>query len=199
MSASPHSKIESVPAPVITYPAADAETGPATLLLGIGVPGAFVEVWDIEHTQLHGKGSVNANGRWAFSFSGDLAQGPHRIHARQTFNDETSPWTDIRLFNVLLQPDVNAPAIGTPLEGEQTDNAAVLSGDVRQPGGIVDIIDLDANLWIASATVEGDLSWQAQASSPLSAGPHRISAIHRVAGKVSDWARIRTFSVRDET
>ena len=61
--------------------------------------------------------------------------------------------------------------------------------------GFVSIFDLDTGLEIARAAVESDRKWQTPAAPSLAVGQYRISAVHNIAGKVSDWGRVRTFAV----
>ncbi|PTT29408.1 hypothetical protein [Pseudomonas sp. HMWF021] len=187
--------LEPWPAPYMIYPEPGEIRKPSTLLLGSGIPEADVEVWSSDETQLHGKGRINKNGRWAFSVSGDLAAGPHVIKARQTFNEVESSWSEHRSFDVDLEAGLDVPAISEPREGESLDQPVIFKGDARQPGGMVDILDLDRDLWIAYAVVDTEGHWVTETPVSFSLGEHRISAIQRVNGKKSDWARMRTFTV----
>ncbi|MFJ5238157.1 hypothetical protein ACIP86_15710 [Pseudomonas neuropathica] len=187
--------VEPWPAPYMTYPEQGETRKPSTLLLGSGIPEADVEVWSSDETQLHGKGKINKNGRWAFSVSGDLAVGLHVIKARQTYNDVESSWSEDRSFAVDLKSGLDVPAIAEPREGEALGQPVIIKGDVQQPGGMVDILDLDRDLWIAYAVVDAKGHWATEKPVSFSLGEHRISAIQRVSGKKSDWARVRTFTV----
>ena len=183
------------PAPYVTYPEAGETCKPSTLLLGSGIPGADVEVWSSDETQLHGKGKINENGRWAFSVSGDLEHGTQVIKACQTYRETVSIWSNDRSFDVDLESGLDVPAIAEPREGKVLDKAVIIKGDVQHPAGMVDIIDLDKDLWIAYALVNPQGKWATEKPVRFSVGEHRISAIHRADGKKSDWARVRTFTV----
>jgi hypothetical protein len=183
------------PEPTMTYPEEGEICKPSTLLLGSGIPEADVEVWSSDETRLHGKGRINKNGRWAFSVSGDLAAGPHVIKARQTYNEVESSWSEDRSFDVDLEAGLDVPAISEPREGDPLDQPVIFKGDAQQPEGIVDILDLDKGLWIAYAVVDSKRRWVTETPVSFSLGEHRVSAIQRVNGKKSDWARMRTFTV----
>lgn len=187
--------LEPWPAPYVTYPAQGEIGKPSTLLLGSGIPDADIEVWSNDETQLHGQGKINKNGRWAFSVSGDLEQGTHVFKARQTYMEMVSHWSNDRSFEVDLESGLDVPAIAQPREGQTLDKAVIIQGDVRQPGGMVDIIDLDRDLWIAYAVVNQQGKWATEKPVKFSVGEHRVSAIHRANGKKSDWARVRTFTI----
>ncbi|WP_185776689.1 hypothetical protein [Pseudomonas fluorescens] len=183
------------PAPTITYPEEASTTGPATLLLGSGMPDALVQVWNIENTQSLGAGLVSAKGRWAFSISGAQAPGQQKIHAHQTYAGITSEWSDERGYEVRLRPEIDVPGVFVPLEGAEVNAPLLLSGDVTRAEGFVSIFDLDTGLEIARAAVESDRKWQTPAAHSLAVGQYRISAVHNIAGQVSDWGRVRTFTV----
>lgn len=183
------------PAPTITYPEEASTTGPVTLLLGSGIPHALVQVWDIENTHSLGEGLVSANGRWAFSINGVQAQGQQRIHARQTYAGITSEWSEERGYEVRLRPEIDVPVVVEPIEGAQVDTPLMFSGDVTRAEGFVSIFDLDTGLEIAKAAVGSDRKWQTPAAPSLALGQYRISAVHNIAGQVSDWGRVRTFAV----
>lgn len=186
---------QSVPAPTIIFPAEGAHTGPVTLMLGNGMPNAMVQVWDSAHTYSLGSGQVSADGRWAFTINGAQPQGPHGIQARQTFAGVTSDWSEVRNYNVKLRPDIDAPVVLEPREGEPADAVPEFSGEVTQATGIVSIVNLDTLQEIARADVDSDRRWYTQVTQPLAAGQYRTSAVHNISGKVSDWGRIRTFTV----
>lgn len=188
-----------VPAPTITYPAQGSTTGPATLLLGSGIPNALVQVWNIENTHSLGAGRVSAKGRWAFSISGAQPQGPHRIHAHQTYESTTSQWSDKREYEVRLRPDIDVPLVLEPIEGAQLEKPPLFSGDVTRAEGFVSIFDLDTGVEIARAGVDSDRQWKTPAAPLLPVGQYRISAVHNIAGETSDWGRVRTFTVAAQT
>ncbi|WP_174823823.1 hypothetical protein [Pseudomonas moraviensis] len=166
-----------VPAPIIAYPAEASTTGPATLLLGSGIPDALVQVWNIENTDLLGAGQISANGRWAFSINGVQAQGQQKIHAHQTYAGTTSEWSDERGYEVRLRPEIDVPVVVEPIEGAQVDTPLMFSGDVTRAKGFVSIFDLDTGLEIARAAVESDRKWQTPAAHSLAVGQYRISAV----------------------
>jgi hypothetical protein len=184
-----------VPPPTITYPEEGKKTGVATLFLGSGIPGALVQVWNIENTHSLGGGQVSANGRWAFSFSGAQSSGQQVIRAHQTWEGIKSDWSEERSYTVLLKPELDAPVIFEPKEGAQVDAIPVFSGDVTEAEGFVSIIDLDTGEVIANADVDPLKQWLTQVTKPLPPGPHRISALHNIKGTLSDWVRVRTFTV----
>lgn len=185
----------SQPAPTITYPKEASTTGPATLLLGSGIPNAQVQVWNTENTRLLGAGQVSTNGRWAFSISGVQAPGQQRIHAHQTYAGITSEWSEERGYEVRLRPEIDVPVVVEPIEGAQVDATLVFSGDVTRAEGFVSIFDLDTGLEIARAGVANDRKWTTPAAHSLTVGQYRISTVHNIAGQVSDWGRVRTFTV----
>ncbi|WP_434708058.1 hypothetical protein J3P75_21000 [Pseudomonas sp. R1-1] len=182
-------------APTITFPEEGSNTGPVTLMLGSGIPDALVQVCDSAHTYTLGSGQVSANGRWAFTINGAQPQGLHGIQARQTFDGVTSDWSEVRKYNVRLRPDIDAPVVFEPREGEPADAVPEFSGDVTQAAGFVSIFNLDTGLEIARADVDSDGLWHTQVIQPLAAGQYRTSAVHNIGGKVSDWGRVRTFTV----
>ncbi|WP_192563830.1 hypothetical protein [Pseudomonas gozinkensis] len=185
-----------IPAPVNTLPADQAIVGSRTIFMGTGAPTAFIEVRDSKQQQSYGEGYVNKNARWVFSAKSVMLPGNYQIQTRQTLNNETSAWSAPRSFTVVVPMKIEAPEIAQPQEGEQTDASPVFSGKAYQNGGAVDLFDMNANQLLVSASVLPDGSWRTQALQPLPVGEHRISALHRVAGDVSDWALLRTFSVR---
>jgi len=185
----------SQPGPTITYPKEASATGPATLLLGSGIPNAQVQVWNTENTHLLGAGQVSTNGRWAFSINGVQAPGQHRIHAHQTYAGITSEWSEERGYEVRLRPEIDVPGVVEPIEGAQVDTPLMFSGDVTRAEGFVSIFDLDTGLEIARAAVQSDRKWQTPAAPSLAVGQYRISAVQNIAGQVSDWGRVRTFAV----
>ncbi|MNB54714.1 hypothetical protein D3C87_920940 [compost metagenome] len=187
-----------VPPPTITYPEEDKNTGVATLFLGSGIPGALVQVWNVEETHSLGGGQVSAKGRWAFSFSGAQFPGEHRIKARQEVDGVMSGWSEVRKYKALLVPPVNIPIVMGPEEEAEVDAVPVFYGNVTKPIGIVSIIDLDTDLEIARASVDSEMQWHTQATPPLTKGRYRISAIHNINGELSDWGRVRTFTVITE-
>jgi len=195
MSTPDKSNKQPVPPPTITYPEKDSKTGVATLFLGSAIPGALVQVWNIANTHLLGSGHVRANGRWAFSFSGAQSPGQHGIHAHQTWEGITSEWSEERRYTVLLRPEIDVPVVFEPKEGAQANTDPVFSGDVTKAAGVVSLFDLDTGEMIANADVDSFKQWHTQATKPLPPGPHRISAIHNINGNVSDWVRVRTFTV----
>lgn len=184
--------------PTITFPEKDSIKGPATLLLGTGTPGALVEAWNRELTHSLGGGRVHENGRWAFSISGVQSPGEHGIQARQKVEGVTSDWSEVRVYKVLLRPPINIPVVMEPKEEAEVDAVPVFYGDVTQPIGIVSIINLDTGLEIARASVDSEMQWHTQATPPLAEGRYRISAIHNIDGELSDWGRVRTFTVTTE-
>ncbi|MFI8222832.1 hypothetical protein [Pseudomonas sp. NPDC085632] len=193
---SPLEKSNPPPAPpTITLPEEGSTTGVATLLLGSGIPDALVQVWSIEYGNALGGGKVSANGRWAFSIGGAQSTGEQGIHARQTWEGVPSEWSAERRYTVVLRPEINVPVVFEPEEGEQVNTLPFFSGDVTQAEGFVNIIDLDTNKVIAKADVDTLKRWRAQVTKPLAPGLHRTSAIHNIDGKVSDWGRVRTFTV----
>ncbi|WP_454562601.1 hypothetical protein [Pseudomonas sp. AIG] len=195
MSTPDEQNTQSVPPPTITFPEDGSTTGPATLLLGSGIPGARVQVWNSEHTYSLGAGEVSANGRWAFSIYTAQSQGEHGIQAQQTLEGVASDWSEVRRYTVRLRPDIDAPVIFEPKEGAQVGASLVFSGDVTQANGFVNIFNLDTGLEIVRAKVESNRLWETQVTQHLPAGQYRISAIHNIAGKVSDWCRVRSFTV----
>lgn len=186
---------QSVPAPTIIFPEEGGHTGPVTLMLGDGMPNAMVQVWDSTHTDLLGGGQVSADGRWAFTINGAQPQGSHGIQARQTLAGVTSDWSEVRQYNVKLRPDIDVPVVLEPREGEPADAVPEFSGEVTQAAGFVSIFNLDTGMEIARADVDNDRRWYTQVTQPLVAGQYRTSAVHNVEGKVSDWGRVRTFTV----
>lgn len=195
MSTCDKTNTQSVPPPTITYPEEGQKTGVATLFLGSGIPGALVQVWNIENTHSLGEGRVSANGRWAFSISGAQSTGPQGIRAHQTWEGITSEWSEERRYTVLLRPAIDVPVVVEPKEGAQVSTVPVFSGDVTKAEGFVSIIDLDTGEMIAKADVDSLKQWSEQVTKPLPPGPHRISAIHNINGNLSDWVRVRTFTV----
>lgn len=183
------------PAPSISHPQTNTTTGPATILLGTGIPIASIEVRNLDETQLLANGEVDMNGRWALNFSVLLSAGTHLIKARQIFDGTPSLWTDELRFQVEPELGRDVPVINQPQEGGVS-NESKFEGIALHNRGIVDIFNLNTFLWIANAPVGSDGHWATSASSPLPAGKHQITAIYRVDGKASDWARIRTFSIR---
>ncbi|KHA75302.1 hypothetical protein NZ35_03210 [Pseudomonas chlororaphis] len=193
MSAPPKRKRKAPPPPIILLPREKTTTGPATLLLGSGIPGALVQVWNIENTHSLGGGRVSDYGRWAFSISGLQSPGDQGIKAHQTWNGVTSEWSEARRYTVLLRPEIDVPVVFEPKEGAQVDTVPVFSGDVTQASGFVNIIDLDNGEVIAEAEVDSLKQWRTQVTLPP--GLYRTSAIHNIEGTVSDWGRVRTFTV----
>jgi hypothetical protein len=185
---------EPVP-PTIEFPKEGKETGVATLFLGNGKVGAMVQVWNTEETHSLGGGQVSESGRWAFSFSGAQSPGEHGIKARQEVEGVMSGWSEERKYKVLLRPPINIPVVMEPEEEAEVDAVPVFRGDVTQPIGRVSIIDLDNGLEIASADVDSEMHWHTQPTLPLKEGRYRISAVHNINGKLSDWGRVRTFTV----
>jgi hypothetical protein len=191
----PKPQLEPWAAPFMAYPEQNKVVGPATLLLGSGIPNAGIEVWSSDEKQLHAKGKINKNGRWAFSTSGDLSLGTCVIKARQTYEDVDSVWTDDRTFEVDVEAAGNVPAIAEPREGQELGKTVILKGDVPVPHGMVDLFDLIQQKWITYALVDENGQWTANEAVVFPAGKQQVSAIHRVGGKISDWARVRTFTV----
>ena len=189
---------QSVPPPTITYPEENKKTGVATLFLGSGIRGALVQVWNNAETHSLGGGLVSANGRWAFSFSGAQLPEDHLIKARQEVEGVMSGWSEVRKYTVLLRPPINIPVVVEPEEEAEVDAVPVFYGDVTQPTGIVSIINLDNDLEIARANVDSEMQWHTQPTLPLKEGRYRISAIHNIDGNLSDWGRVRTFTVTTE-
>ncbi|WP_435035316.1 hypothetical protein [Pseudomonas neuropathica] len=183
--------------PTITFPEEGKETGVATLFLGSGTPEALVQVWNIEETYSLGGGKVSANGRWAFSFSGAQYPGEHGIKAPQEVKGEMSDWSDVRSYTVVLRPEIEVPVVFEPKEGAQVNTTPFFSGNVTKIGGFVSIFNLDTGKEIAQAKVD-NLRWSAQVTEPLPLGLCRTSAIHNIVGTVSDWSRVRTFTVTAE-
>jgi hypothetical protein len=198
MSTPDEQNTQSVPPPTITFPEDGSTTGPATLLLGSGIPGARVQVWNSEHTYSLGAGEVSANGRWAFSIYTAQSQGEHGIQAQQTLEGVASDWSEVRTYKVLLRPPINIPVVMEPKEEAKVDAVPVFRGDVTQPIGIVSIIDLDTDLEIARARVDSEKQWHTQVTQPLPERRYRISAVHNIDGVLSDWGRVRTFTVTTE-
>ncbi|WP_242204626.1 MULTISPECIES: hypothetical protein [unclassified Pseudomonas] len=184
-----------VPPPTITYPEEGKKTGVATLFLGSGIPGALVQVWNAEESHSLGGGQVSAKGRWAFSFSGAQFTGEHRIKARQEVEGVMSDWSEERKYEAFLFPPINIPVVKEPEEEAKVDAVPVFRGDVTKPIGIVSIIDLDTDLEIARAGVDSEKQWHTQVTHPLPEGRYRISAVHNINGELSDWGRVRTFTV----
>lgn len=184
-----------IPAPPITLPVAHAVVGSRTLFAGTGVPGALVEVRDSQQQQSYGEGYVDKNARWVFSTQSVMSAGNHQVQTRQTLGNESSAWSDPHPFTVGAM-NIEAPEITEPQEDDQTDALPLFSGTASQNDGTVDLFDMNANRLLVSAPVQPDGSWGTHALQQLPAGEHRISALHRFAGEVSDWAPLRTFSVR---
>ncbi|VVN94273.1 hypothetical protein [Pseudomonas fluorescens] len=183
------------PPPHVQKPVADYIAGPATLLQGVGVPNAFVQVWNLEQTQLLGEGDVDGAGRWVFSVKENLSEGLYEIRARQTYLQQTSEWTAPLAFNVVRQLPVNAPIIVTPGEGAKVESRPMFSGEGQEPGYSISVVDLATNNLIAFGLVHENGQWSLQSSVALPAGPNKISALQRFKSDTSDWALVRSFEV----
>lgn len=183
------------PPPQVRKPVADYIAGPATLLQGVGVPNAFVQVWNLEQTQLLGEGDVDGAGRWVFSVKENLSEGLYEIRARQTYLQQTSEWTAPLTFNVVRQLPVNAPTIDEPKEGAKVGSHPTFSGEGQDPGYSISVVDLATNNLIAFGLVQDDGKWSLKSSVALPAGPNKISALQRFKSDTSDWALVRSFEV----
>jgi hypothetical protein len=186
---------QTLPAPGNILPADQAEVGPRTIFSGTGAPGALVQVQDSQRQQLYGEVYVNKNARWVVSASSVMSAGNYQIQSRQILNNETSTWSASRSITV-VPINIEAPEIEEPRELEQTGPSLFFSGKAYKNSGTVDLVDMIANRLLVSAPVQSNGTWRTQTLLQLPAGEHQISALHRDANDISDWALLRTFSVR---
>ncbi|MFJ4194839.1 hypothetical protein [Pseudomonas sp. NPDC089534] len=182
-------------APAFMLPESGSTVGPATLLLGTGVPNALVEVWAVTPTEMHlGNGYAGQNGRWLFNAAVPLPAGLVGIRARQTLDGSTSPWSSTRQLNVNPNPVIPAPQIDLPKEGAQTGPMPELRGQ-GSAGLQIDLFDLQTDTLLATTQTNGAGAWFAQPREPLRPGRQMISVKQREGNDISDWALLRTFEV----
>uniref|UniRef100_UPI0037BE9C30 Ig-like domain-containing protein n=1 Tax=Ideonella sp. TaxID=1929293 RepID=UPI0037BE9C30 len=152
-------------------------------LQGTAPAGTTVNVYD--GTTLLGTVPADSAGRWSFTPSTPLADGPHAFSATATnAAGVVSPATAPYAVTVDTQGPA-APAItglgddvgtvqGALTDGARTDDTTPTLSGTGEPGSTIKVYD-GAEL-IGTATVDPDGRWTLTPATPLTEGPHTFTA-----------------------
>ena len=149
---------------------------------GKGTPGDVVKIYD--NGVPIGSTTVGPDGKWSFSPTTPLTDGPHSIATDVTdAAGNTSPKSDPVPFTVdtsktpvginSLTDNVAPVAGNVPENGSTNDSTPTLNG-TGTPGTTVTI--KDGNTPLGTAVVQSDGTWSFTPTTPLTDGPHSITA-----------------------
>jgi len=163
-------------APVITSPTDGSTTkNPTPPIKGTGVPGDTVTV-TIDGTVV-GTTTVQPDGTWTFTPTTPLADGSHTVSATQTdAAGNTSPVSNSVTFTVAAP--VVPPVITSPTNGGSTSNKTPVVSGTGTPGSTV-TVSVNGHP-AATAKVGRNGHWSVGLPSPLSCGPHTLTATQSV-------------------
>ncbi|WP_347291034.1 BapA/Bap/LapF family large adhesin [Kluyvera georgiana] len=172
-------------APVIGQLTSGSVTNDSTpIISGQAEPGATVTLYD--GTRVLGSVSVGSDGQWGFIPSTPLSEGVHTITATVTdaAGNVSAPSPEFVLgvdtvapgpVTLFIATDNQMPNVGTIVSGEATnDNTPILSGKA-DPG--VQVIVYDGGREIARVTADLNGNWGVELATPLTDGPHSLSAV----------------------
>ncbi|WP_225409064.1 adventurous gliding motility protein AgmC [Stigmatella hybrida] len=170
--------------PTPSYSGTIPTTFPAGTQVAVFVDGAQVALV-----------TPSASGAWTASPGTTLGQGPHTVYAVAFLPDQVvygNP-SNTNTFTVDSVPPA-APVVTTPANGSTTnDNTPTYSG-TAEPGSTVAII-VDGTT-AGTAIVDGSGNWTFTPTTPLSEGPHTVSATASdTAGNVSPPSNTNNFIV----
>ncbi|MCP2251829.1 Ig-like domain (group 3) [Prauserella aidingensis] len=164
-------------APVITSPANGDTTSETPTITGTGTPGTTVTVSE-SGTEI-GTASVGEDGTWSLTPATPLSPGEHTITATQNTDTGASPPSEPVTFTVQDTQPPEPPSIDTPDSGAITGGTPTISG-TGEVGATVTVSEGGAE--IGTAVVDGDGNWSLTPSTPLTEGPHTITATQTDAG-----------------
>ncbi|WP_449466931.1 Ig-like domain-containing protein [Stenotrophomonas humi] len=148
-------------------------------IIGTAQPGNTIKIYD--GATFLGQVQAGANGKWEFTPSVALADGPHTIVATATnqvgqTSDATGPWDFVvdatapgQVSDLLVNDNVGGKQ-GSIVDGDITDDDTPELSGKAEPGATVNVYDGDELL--GSADVGQDGSWTFTPSKPLEDGKH---------------------------
>ncbi|MDR2973689.1 MAG: Ig-like domain-containing protein, partial [Propionibacteriaceae bacterium] len=166
-------------APVITGPTDGSTTNDSTpTITGTGEPGDTVTVRDRRDTDpgpgpVIGTTVVQPDGTWSVTPTTPLQQGPQNITADQTDPAGNTSGSDDAEFTLDSEPPA-APVITSPAPGSTTNDSTPTITGTGVPGDTVEV-SVDGTP-IGKVTVQPDGTWTLTPTTPLTDGPHTITA-----------------------
>jgi len=159
------------PPPTVTAPTEGETTGPAPTFAGTALPNATVEVF-VDGASI-GTTTADAAGDWTLAAPTPLAGGPHVVTATQTVAGQVSEPSVAVDFVVDATPPP-APAISAPTDGALLDDATPdITGTAEANSTVTVTID---GVVAGTATADAAGTWTFTPSSPLTDGPHTVTA-----------------------
>jgi hypothetical protein len=180
-------------APVITGPADGSHINDNTpTITGTAEPGAIVAVV-VDGVSL---GTVTADpltGLWSLPVTTPLADGKHSVTATaMDAAGNTSPAATSTFTVDTAAPA--SPAVTSPANGSSTNDATPVVTGTGEPGSTIEVV-VDG-VAVGTATVTQNGSWGLPLTTPLSDGPHTVTATSTdVAGNTSPPSAPVTFTV----
>jgi large repetitive protein len=167
-------------------------TDPTPALTGTSEPGATVTVFlDGSMTPVCTV-AVPASGIWSCVPASSLSDGPHTATAQaKDAAGNTSPVAVLPFSVDVTAPD--APVIVAPEEGGKTSPNPTISG-TGEPGATVTV--QEAGTVLCTALVDAFGNWSCVVTTPLTVGPHAITATAEdQLGNTSPASPVRNFTV----
>ncbi|MBZ4419470.1 Ig-like domain-containing protein [Myxococcus sp. RHSTA-1-4] len=143
-------------------------TNPVVTYTGTAEPGATVTV--VVDGQTVGTVTAGADGSWSVAAVATLADGPHSVTATAT-DTAGNTATDTNAFTVDTATSV---AITAPAEGAVLNTGTVTYTGTAEPGATVTVV-VDGQT-VGTVTAGADGSWSVTGATPLTDGPHSVTA-----------------------
>ncbi|MET0287747.1 MAG: Ig-like domain-containing protein [Polyangiales bacterium] len=138
-------------------------------ITGTGEPGAMIAV-SVDGMNV-GSATVGSDGSWMLPLTTPLSSGPHTTGAIATDAAGNSATATGVTFTVDASTSVS---ITQPRGNAQTDRMPTIGGNGEV--GIVVVITIDGTN-VGTATVGSDGTWMLPLTTPLSEGPHTVTAV----------------------
>ncbi len=169
------------PTPVITGPTANATVTTGTPpITGTGEPGSTVTVR--EGTKVVCTATTDASGHWTCTPTTPLVDGPHSVTATAE-TPTSSPSFPSPAVPFVVDTEIPAPVISGPEANATVTTATPAISGTGEPGATVTV--REGSTVLCTAAVDAAGHWSCVPTTPLTDGPHTVTATARTPAGVT--------------